>query len=328
MSIINHEQITPPTERLPRCHCSSVVELPSGDLLACWYAGQDEARPDAAMVTSRRARGADSWTPAEIIADTPGKPEGNGILFVMPDGVLWLIYGTMQGEIDGPSGPGVRWVTCDVRCMTSTDEGRTWSDIRMLREQLGMVVRTKPIVTDSGEVIFGVENDDGYSRFWITGDNGETWDITGPVAGVPNLHPTIIQRSDGTLLAYLRPDDHHLIARFESADMGRTWTEAVNTDLPNPHAAIDMVKLRDGRVVLAMNNSPDARTPLTLALSEDEGETWPYVRDLVHEVGKEFHYPAIIEDSDRMLHVTYTNNRVWIGHYRLSPDWITSGSNG
>jgi len=323
MILLRHERIVPPTRRLPRCHCSSVVALPSGDLLACWYAGEDEARPDAAMVVSRLEKRTGSWTPAEIVADTPGKPEGNGILFMMPDGVLWLIYGTMHGKLDGPPGPGVRWTTCDVRSMTSTDEGRTWSPVRILREELGMVVRTKPFVMDNGEVIFGVENDDDRSRFWITSDNGENWEITGPVEGVPNLHPTIIQREDGSLLAYLRPEGNR-IARTESTDRGRTWTSAVETDLPNPGAAIDMVKLRDGRVVLAYNDSPDVRTPLTLALSEDEGETWPHKRDLIHEAGREFHYPAIIETPDGKLHVTYTHNRVWIGHYCLSPEWTTA----
>lgn len=324
MILLQHERITPPTQRLPRCHCSSVVALPGGDLLACWYAGEDEARPDAAMVVSRLAKRTGQWTPAEIVADTPGKPEGNGILFIMPDGVLWLIYGTMHGKLDGPAGPGVRWVTCDLRCMTSTDEGRTWSPVRILREELGMVVRTKPLVMDNGEVIFGVENDDDCSRFWITSDNGQNWEITGPVEGVPNLHPTIIQREDGSLLAYLRPEGNPRIARTESNDRGRTWSRAVDTDLPNPGAAIDMVKLRDGRVVLAYNDSPDVRTPLTLALSEDEGETWPRKRNLIHEEGSEFHYPAIIETPDGNLHVTYTHNRVWIGHYCLSPEWITA----
>jgi predicted neuraminidase len=188
-----------------------------------------------------------------------------------------------------------------------------------------MVVRTKPVVMDNGEVIFGVENDDGYSRFWITADCGQSWQITGPVTGVMNLHPTIVQRQDGSLLAYLRPDDHHRIARTESTDHGRTWTEAVDTDLPNPHAAVDMVKLRDGRIALAYNDSPHVRTPLTLALSEDEGETWPHKRVLIHEPGREFHYPAIIEGTDGLLHVTYTNNRLWIGHFALSPDWIMNG---
>jgi len=320
-----HEQINPPTERFPRCHCSCIIELPSGDLLTCWYAGEDEARPDVAVVISRKPKGGDAWTPAQIVAHTPGKSEGNAILFMMPDGVLWLIYGTIQGKLDGPAGPGVRWVTLDLKCRTSTDEGRTWSDIRMLREELGMVVRTKPIVLYNGDVIFGVENKDGRSRFWITSDCGRTWHITGPVPGVRSEQPTLIQRKDGSLLAYLRPVDDDFIGRTESSDRGRTWTKATLTDLPNPYAAVDMVKLRDGRLVLAFNNTSKARTPLTLALSEDEGKTWPYKRELIAEPRAEFSYPAIIEDSNGMLHVTYTHKRVWIGHFRLSPEWIKGG---
>jgi predicted neuraminidase len=317
-----HEQINPPTKRFPRCHCSSIVELPSGNLLTCWYAGEDEARPDVALVCSRRAKGADKWTPAEVIAKTPGKPEGNGIVFMMPDGVLWVIYGTMHGKLDGPPGPGVRWETCDVRCRTSTDEGRTWSDIRILRKELGMVVRNKPIVMTNGEVIFGAEYKDSHSRFWITPDRGKTWQITGPVAGVINEQPTLIQRNDGSLLAYLRPGGiRGFIAWTESRDFGRTWSKAKWTNLPNPYAAIDMVKLRDGRIVLAFNNSNKRRTPLTLAMSEDEGKTWPHKRNLIEEPG-EFSYPAIIQDSKGMLHVTYTHKRDWIGHFRLSPEWV------
>lgn len=319
---LEHEQIAPPTKRFPRCHCSSIVELPGGDLLVCWYAGENEARPDVAVVASRKPKDAKKWTQPEILAKTPGKPECNPIVFMMPDGVLWLIYGTMHGKLDGPPGPGVRWETCDVRCRTSKDEGRTWSPIRILRQELGMVVRNKPIVMDNGELIFGVESKRARSRFWITADCGKTWQISGPVRGVANEQPTIIQRKDGSLLAYLRPGFNSRIARTESRDRGRTWSKAVLTDLPNPYAAIDMVKLRDGRVVLAFNNSMRDRSVITLALSEDEGKTWPHKRDLIAEPGCEFSYPAIIQDLHGLLHVTYTHKRNWIGHFRLPVDWI------
>jgi len=317
-----HEQIHVPSKRFPSSHCSSIVELPGGDLLTCWYAGEDEARPDVALVTSRKAKGDNKWTPPQIIAKTPNKPEGNGILFMMPDGVLWVIYGTMHGKLDGPPGPGVRWETCDVRCRTSRDEGRTWSDIRILRKDLGMVVRNKPIVLANGEVIFGVENKDNHSRFWITADQGKTWQISQSVAGVINEQPTLIQRRDGSLLAYLRPGGvQGNIAWTESKDHGRTWSKAKCTKLPNPYAAIDMVRLRDGRIALAFNNSSKDRTPLTVALSEDDGKTWPFKRNLIQEPG-EFSYPAIIQDSKGMLHVTYTHKRKWIGHFQFSPEWI------
>jgi predicted neuraminidase len=315
------EHINQPTERFPRCHCSTIVELPSGDLLTAWYAGSGEAKRDVAVVSSRREKGAGSWGEMKVISDTPGKPEGNCVLFVAPDGVLWVFFAVMHGKLDGPYGPGVRWVTCDLRAKTSTDEGRTWSETRIIREELGMVARCKPIVLDNGDIIMGFEHKQGFSYFMISPDDGRTWQWTGPLRGVPNEHPTLIQRENGDILAMLRPSFFKRIARAVSHDRGRTWEHAVNTEFPNPGAAIDMVKLEDGRVVLVFNDSWRGRNPLTLAMSEDEGETWPHKRDLVTGEGS-FAYPAIIQDAEGLLHVTYTNNRVHIDHVVVEPDWI------
>ena len=73
---------------------------------------------------------------------------------------------------------------------------------------------------------------------------------------------------------------------------------------------------------MAWNSAPDRRNPLTLAMSKDEGETWPYVRHLVTGDGQ-FHYPAIIQSRDGLLHLTFTNNRRTIDHIVLTPEWIT-----
>jgi len=319
--ILLREEINQPTERFPRCHCSTVVELPSGDLLAAWYAGSGEAKRDVAVVSSRRRVDEESWGPLQVVSDTPGKPEGNCVLFLAPDGKLWIVFGVMHGKLEGPHGPGVRWVTCDVRSKTSSDEGMTWSETRILREELGMVPRCKPIILDNGDMIMGFEHKSGFSYFMISPDSGESWFWTGPVKGVPNQHPTLIQRENGDVFAMFRPSLFKRVARSVSHDRGRTWEEAVNTEIPNPGAAIDMVKLQDGRLVLAFNNSWKSRNPLTLALSEDEGESWSYKRDLVTGEGS-FAYPAIIQDRDGLLHVTYTDNRIHIGHIVLEPDWI------
>ena len=81
------------------------------------------------------------------------------------------------------------------------------------------------------------------------------------------------------------------------------------------------MKLADGRVALVWNNNPDARTPLTLAISEDDGDTWAATRDLVTGEG-ELHYPAIVEGREGQLHVTFTNNRFTIDHVEVSVEWI------
>jgi len=312
-----------PTPRFPRCHCSVIVELPNRELLSAWYAGEDEARPDAAVITSRKAPGG-SWSrPPQIVADTPGKPEGNPVLWVNRRGRVQLFYGTMHGKLDGPPGPGARWDTVDQKMKLSYDLGHSWGDDIMLRAEWGCVFRTKPLGLANGDTIIGVEYSGDHSLFLISEDDGDTWWYTGEVPGVKNQHPTMIQRSDGSILALLRPGGvQHRIGRTVSYDNGRTWQKAVNTDLPNPGAAVDMVKLDDGRVILAFNPLTRGRNALALAVSEDEGETFPIVRDLEREKTGEFSYPAIIQDRAGLVHMSYTHMRTRIKHVCFTPDWV------
>jgi predicted neuraminidase len=316
------EAVAEPVEPFVSCHCSAILELDNGDLLVGYYAGSGEARPDAASVVARRTAGSDGFGPLRVVADTPGKPEGNGILYQNQGGKLLLVYGTMHGKLDGPPGPGVRWETCDLRIKTSQDRGETWSDVRIIEPQLGHVPRCKPIRLRSGDLMFATEYKDDNSRIWTSSDDGESWETAGSIAGEPNQHPTLIERADGSILALLRPaGDQGCVLRSTSTDQGRTWSKATRTDLASPCAAIDAVRLADGRIALVWNNNAEVRNPLTLALSADQGETWPHRRDLVTGQGQ-FHYPALIQSADGLLHVSFTNNRRTIDHIALSPDWI------
>ena len=119
----------------------------------------------------------------------------------------------------------------------------------------------------------------------------------------------------------LRPDEAPRILKSYSYDNGRTWAPAVCTDVLCPGAAVDMVKMPDGRVALVHNDSEEHRSPLTLRLSKDDCETWYVKRDLETEEG-EFSYPAIIQDGAGYLHVTYTYGRTHIKHVMLDPDWV------
>ena len=103
------------------------------------------------------------------------------------------------------------------------------------------------------------------------------------------------------------------ICYADSADGGKTWTEAQATSLPNPNSGIDAVALKDGRIVLAYNHTETGRTPLNLAVSRDGGLAWSMFETLESTPG-EFSYPAVIQASDGDLHVTYTWNRVKIKH--------------
>ena len=71
-----------------------------------------------------------------------------------------------------------------------------------------------------------------------------------------------------------------------------------------------MIQTEDGREFLVYNPvgvNWGERTPISLAVSSDNGETWKKIKDLSTGDG-EFAYPAIIQDEE-FLYITYTYKR-------------------
>ena len=299
-----------------------IAELDNNDIVVGYYAGSGEAKPDAAWVLARKRSGDPSFGPLSVVADTEGNPEGNGVLYQNDEGTLFCIYGVMHGKLDGEAGPGVRWLTCDLRMKQSEDRGETWSGVKMIDSKWGNVPRCKPIRAHNGDVLFGVQYDDGNSRIWRSGDDAHSWDMWGRISGSKNQHPALLQRTDGSLLALLRPSGGQgRILQSVSDDGGNCWSPAELTELTSPFAGLDAVRLQDGRFAVVYNSNPKERNPLTISVSEDEGRTWPLKRDLVIGEGQ-FHYPAVIEDNVGRLQVTFTNNRRTIDHIMLELGWL------
>jgi predicted neuraminidase len=95
---------------------------------------------------------------------------------------------------------------------------------------------------------------------------------------------------------------------------GKTWSALSKTTLPNPNSGIDAVTLKDGRQLVVYNpDVPDKeryndRSKLRVAMSTD-GENWTDILDLENGTTGEYSYPAIIQTSDGMIHITYTYER-------------------
>ena len=63
-------------------HGSTVVELPNGDLLTCWFHGSGERTADDVLVHGARLKkGATRWSAPFVMADTPGYPDTNTTMF-------------------------------------------------------------------------------------------------------------------------------------------------------------------------------------------------------------------------------------------------------
>jgi predicted neuraminidase len=291
----------------PSCHASTVVECPSGDLLCAWFGGKDEGDPSVGIWLSRRT--ATGWSPPRNVAQEPGVPCWNPVLFYAGDG-LWLYYkvGPSPDTWTGAS----RW---------SADHGVTWSEQRLLPAGLLGPVRAKPMRLANGEILAG-SSTESY-RAWtgwaeLSQDGGSTWQRFGPLA-LPDeseglIQPTLWEAKPGHVVALMRATRKiGVICRADSVDGGRTWSPAKRTDLPNPSAGIDAVKLADGRVALVYNPTRSGRSPLSVAISRDDGATWSPPFHVETDPG-EYSYPAMIQAKDGTLHLTYTWRRQRIKH--------------
>ena len=74
--------------------------------------------------------------------------------------------------------------------------------------------------------------------------------------------------------------------------------------LPNPGSGLDGIRLKNGHWLLAYNDK--GRVSLAVSISEDEGKTWKYTRHLEQHAGGRYHYPAVIQGRDEMVHVVYS----------------------
>lgn len=309
------------TAPFPSCHASTIAETKSG-LVAAWFGGTAERNPDVCIYVARQENG--HWTPPVKVADGVGFatnrfPTWNPVLFQPKNGPLLLFYKI------GPA-PAKWWGMMT----TSSDDGKSWSTPRRLPDGILGPIKNKPVQLPDGSILCGssTENSGWRVHFERTTDFGKTWAATAPVNDgktIGAIQPSILFYSGGKLQAIGRTKNDKLF-QIWSADNGLTWGKMTLLDLPNPNSGTDAVTLRDGRQLLVYNHNirtgsrNKGRSPLNVALSND-GTNWSAALVLEDDLNAPngFAYPAVIQTSDGLVHITYTWERKRIKHVVIDP---------
>lgn len=300
-------------ERIPDApahHCSTMAEAANGDLLVVWYGGSYESADDQALFLSRRKKSKRVWSQPEVLIRDSAQPPGNAVVFRAGSNRVCIVWARM--EASRPLRRGGGWGQTRLLFRTSENHGVTWSKDELFLGGVLEGLRNVPITLANGELLLPMGRSFARSK-----DQGQNWEQLGAVTG--GGQPTVIQRSDGSLLTLLRKGPR--ILQTESRDRGRTWSPAVATGLKNPDAGIAMTRLRNGHLVLIFNDSATARTPLSIARSLDEGRTWEPPLALESNPG-EYSYPCVIQTADGKIHVSYTFRRYTIKHVELDENWL------
>lgn len=131
-------------------------------------------------------------------------------------------------------------------------------------------------------------------------DGGDTWFASNDVSVVSNessiesgaVEPIVVKAADGVLVMLIRTVLNRLYYAV-SYDEGETWTQAEKTNIPSSNAPGGVVRLANGRIVLAWNNAlgypmtgtrySTARQCLHAAVSEDGLKTLRGVRMIMRK---------------------------------------------
>lgn len=310
---------------------------PSGQGSVLWllYTAQKAGNQDTAEV--RRRTSTDSgrtWGAVETLfpANQTGGVFVRQLPVVLPSGRLIIpIFRCITT-------PGEKWVgnSDDSAVMISDDAGATWSE-HVLPGSLGCVhMNIQPVADGSLLALFRSRWADSIyeSR---SADDGTTW--SEPVATeLPNNNSSIqfTALADGRLaLVYnhsrAEENTERRLSLYDEIDDDGLAEEQGQLAEPVPGAVV-----ADDGVRRAFWGTP--RSPMTLAISEDSGRSWPIRRNL--DVGdgyclsnnsrdglnREYSYPSIHQGPDGALNIAYTYFRQAIKYVRVDPQWAYEGS--
>jgi hypothetical protein len=333
----------------------AIAGLPDGRVFTWLTRGkrdtpEDAANPDLLQQCFGRwsEDGGRTWSKPQWLFDFP-KTTGiryDGISLVDRDGVLHL-FGLDFHALDVPAADPAK-SRMDLYHVTSPDLGKTWSPVQRIdfgHTTDGMC--NTAIQLRSGRIIVPVPYLSARTTGkWIStcvysDDGGKTWQRSKSDLVVDSGHrdvesgacePVVLELKDGRVWMLIRTQTGYLYEAF-SKDGGETWSEPTQSRFIATNSPAHLLRLRDGRIILAWDNCSFGNLPglradrviVTAAISDDEGKTWRGYREIARCIRSyALAYPWMVELQDgRVL------THIWFGSYMLSPfdpDWLCETS--
>jgi len=341
-------------------------------LACWFYGSGERTANDVIIQGSRLKKGSSNWEPIFIMADTPDLPDCNPVLFINEKDELMLFWiavrangwenSVLRYKISSnylkPGAPNWDWQDIIIlkpgesfyneikKGFETNYSDPGWSEYALPYEKLivkaamdkekrqkGWMTRIHPITLSTGRVLLPLYSD-GYniSLLGISDDNGHTWKSSKPIVGFGPVQPVLLEKKDGTIVAYMRDNGNapYKILVSESPDQGESWTFATDTNILNPGSSIDAIVLKNGDWVMIYNDTEKNRNSWAVSLSKDEGKTWKWTRHIgiSPDKSESYSYPSMIQTKDGMIHVSYSYRNQkgkTILHASFNEKWIKRG---
>ena len=252
-------------------HGSSIVELPNGDLLSCWFHGSGERKAnDVRIKGSRLKKGSNEWGAVFDMADTPNLPDCNPVLWIDNNEKLWLFWIAVRAN---------RWENSMLRYRTSTDylnketPAWNWQDNIILKPGERFSETIQLAFEEHIDEPMWAEYAPPYSRLIIDAAKDPEKRQKG---WMTRIHP--ISLKSGRILLPLYSDGYNISIVAISDDNGNNW-RASNPIVGLGPIQPSLVQKQNGHIVAYMRDSGIEPKRILKSISKDNGETWSFAKD-------------------------------------------------
>lgn len=307
-----------PSAGNPRNSEGDFVALKDGRLFFVYthYTGGFDDDATAHLAGRFSSDGGRTWTPESVtVLPNEGKQNVMSVsLLRLQDGRIGLFYLRKNSTSD-----------CRAYLRFSEDEGQTWSEPTLCIPDEGYFVvnNDRVVQLKSGRLVVPAASHTFYRKeflargaamCYLSDDGGKTWRrsetvVEGPAESRSGLQePGVVELKDGRLLMLCRTDQGCQM-RAWSSDGGSTWSPAERTELLSPvsPATFEIIP-STGDLLLVWNDHRGIdearrgkRTPLSVALSRDEGRSWEQAKVLEDDPQGWYCYTAMEFTEDAVL---------------------------
>ena len=335
-------------------HCPAITWCPNGDVLAVWFSCRGEETREMTIAGSRLKAGTAKWCDPSEFFNAPDRNMTGSALLTDDKGMLYYFNGVSAAH-------GYRTMNALIMS-TSNDNGLTWAHPRLINPNRNDPQRSnQPIasvfISRNGTIFLPsdapLRRDDQGNRtrgsaLWISKDRGQSWAISaGTIAGI---HTAAVELDDGSLFAFGRGQNiDGKMPMSISTNLARTW-EHLPSEFPKIGGGQRLVlrRLREGPILfgsfaqgdipIMVTDTSGNKRPIKgffVALSYDQGKTWPVKRLVSHDRDKEEKmlngrpfrmtaaqgepkgYFACTQSPDGMIHLISSKN-----YYAFNLKWI------
>lgn len=301
----------------PRNSEGSFVTLKNGKIMFVYsrYTSGNGGDHDPAYLAARYSSdGGKTWSKDDVtIVEQEGDMNVMSVsLLRLQNGQIALFYLKKNSEQD-----------CIPLVRFSKDEGNTWSEpVVCITDKKGYFVlnNDRVIQLKNGRLLMAVAlhqvpggkwKDRAQLFSYYSDDQGKTWkagtEVDSP-SDIITQEPGVVELKDGRVMMFIRASANAQLVSY-SSDKGHSWTRAVKYNLNSPLSPASIERIPSTGDLFAIWNDNDGskpaikgkRTPLTIAISKDEGKSWQHIKNIEIDPDGWYCYMGIHFDKKNVL---------------------------